>query len=85
MITKSDLHNVIVIDGDLVMQGLTADTIFFGAWDEIYKQLEREFWASEFSQVRSLVDFVEYEQDGRIICYLNDHANEGKTIAHCVN
>lgn len=85
MITAQDLHNVIAIDGDLILQGLHADTIFFGAWDQIYRELEREFWASDFCQVRSLNDFISYEEEGRIICYLNDHGNEGKVVPHCVN
>lgn len=82
---NSSKYSIVIENGDIQLQGMHEDIFFFGAWDEIYRDLEREFWSSDFCQVRSLNDFVEYEQDGRIICYLNDHQKEGKVIAHCVN
>lgn len=82
---KYNQQYILIDGGDIILQGLHADTIFFGAWDEIYSELEREFWSSDFCQVRSLADFISYEEENRIIFYLNDHAKDGKVIAHYVN
>lgn len=78
-------YQIVIEDGDIQLQGMHEDVIFIGAWDEIYKELEDEFWRSEFCQIRALSDYVSYEQDGRVICYLDNHKAEGKVLPHCVN
>lgn len=82
---KGNQYQLLIENGDLILQGMHEDIIFMGAWDEIYKELEDEFWRSEFCQIRSLSDYVGYEQEGRIVCYLFNHKGEGTVLPHCAN
>jgi hypothetical protein len=78
---KGEFYDVVISDGNIILQSLKQDVIFEGAAETLADEASKEWYSVEYAGER-LKSFVSRYIDDNVQTWVTSHADEGVVMVH---